>query len=53
MEFNYRAGQILTQHCKRFATASTSSQVAVLSWRYVAYIDGPANSSASYGGRRL
>jgi len=24
----------LTQHCKRFATASTFTQVAVLPWRY-------------------
>jgi len=24
----------LAQRCKRFATASTSTQVAVLSWRY-------------------
>jgi len=24
----------LTQRCKRFATASTSTQVAVLPWRY-------------------
>jgi len=25
----------LTQRCKRFATAPTSTQVAVLTWRYV------------------
>jgi len=29
----------LTQRCKRFATASTSTQVAVLPWRYDAEMD--------------
>jgi len=33
----------LTQRCKRFATASTSAQVAVLPWRYDAEM-GTANS---------
>jgi len=33
----------LTQRCKRFATASTSTQVAVLPWRYDADM-GTANS---------
>jgi len=33
----------LTQRCKRFATASTSTQVAVLSWHYDAEM-GTANS---------
>jgi len=33
----------LTQHCKRFATASTSTNVAVLPWRYDAEM-GSANS---------
>jgi len=34
---------ILTQHCKCFATTSTSTQVTVLPWRYDAEI-GTANS---------
>jgi len=29
-----KASQIFTQRCKRFATVSTSTQVAVLPWRY-------------------
>jgi len=33
----------LTQRCKRFATTSTSTQVAVLPWRYDAEM-GTANS---------
>jgi len=39
-----------THHCKRFATTSTSTQVAVLPWRYYAEM-GTANSlhtSAQY-----
>jgi len=32
-----------TRHCKRFATASTSTQVAVLPWRYDTVM-GTANS---------
>jgi len=41
----------LTQRCKRFATDSTSTHVAVLPWRYDAEM-GIANSlhaSANYG----
>jgi len=33
----------LTQRCKRFATASTSTQITVLPWRYDAEM-GTANS---------
>jgi len=33
----------LTQRCKRFATTSTSAQVALLPWRYDAEM-GTANS---------
>jgi len=38
----------LTQRCKRFATASASTQVAVLSWRY----DGRLTLQTRYTLRR-
>jgi len=42
-EFVSQSRPNITQRCKRFSTASTSTQVAVLPWRYDAEM-GTANS---------
>jgi len=42
-EFESQSRSNLTQRCKRFATASTTTQAAVLPWRYDAKM-GTANS---------
>jgi len=40
----------LTQRCKRFATASTSTLVAVLSWRYDVEMEKVAKTALRGGG---